>query len=73
MIFRIGFLDQTAKTVEADCHLVDDQLLVFMRAEQPVLTCILRNVAFFEALAEEPAKSSRQEARGDLFSSRLLS
>ena len=73
MNFKVGFLHGAWRTVEADLYTLDDNLLVFSKDGQPILTCVLGNVLFFAPFTPEPEKTSHDVDRGDLFSKARLS
>ena len=54
MNYKVAFLDKTWRTVEADVYSSDNDMLVFIKDEQPVLTCVLRNVSFFNRRRQKP-------------------
>ena len=67
MSFKVAFTDCFWRIVESDVYAIDNDLLVFMKADQPILTAVVENVLFFEPVAPEPEKSSRLDARSELF------
>jgi hypothetical protein len=48
MTYKIAFNSGPWRTVEADCHTVDERFLVLIKEGQPVLTAVLANVDFFD-------------------------
>ena len=56
MTFKIAFKDNTWRTITADCFTHDGELLVFPKDEKPILTRVLQNVFFWEAV-EAPAEA----------------
>ena len=63
MNYKIFFTDGSWRIVDADVYSLDDKFLVFLKADQPVLSCITNNVLFWEPLA---AETPRQEPRHDI-------
>jgi hypothetical protein len=44
MKYKIYFASNARRVIEADHYAVDDNTLVFIKTQQPVLTCTLANV-----------------------------
>ena len=53
MTYKIAFNSGPWRSVEADCHTVDERFLVVIKDGKPVLTAVLENVNFFEIGTED--------------------
>ena len=66
-ITRSRSTDGSWRIVDADVYSLDERLVVFLKDSEPILTAVVQNVLFFEPVAPEPEKSSRLDARSELF------
>jgi hypothetical protein len=68
--FKVAFTHGVWKTVDADLFADNGEVVVFTKDGQPVLTCVLANVLYFEPFVPEPVRQELTAAQGSLFGRR---
>jgi hypothetical protein len=66
MKYKIYFASNARRVIEADHYAVDDNTLVFIKDEQPVLTCPLANVNCWFPAMTTPSRSMHKSASSPL-------